>query len=140
MAGNGSDDRERQWRLRVRRAFEVPDIVSDGTATRIIAAKAVEAVGAPEFTQQANDIARLLPELGAAGQLDGLIWQLDGDPPPQFRFAGWVSGLQSDNKVLMQILDTLRDYVVTLPYGDDTGRYFGPAIAAEPLSRRRRTA
>jgi hypothetical protein len=129
MAGNGSDDLERQWRLRLRRAFEVPDIVSDDTATRIIVAKAVMAVGTPEVTQQANEVARLLPELGAAGQLDGLIWTFDGDPTPQSRFPGWVPGLQPEDKVLKQILDRLRDYIATLPYGDDTGRHHGPAVA-----------
>ena len=106
------------WQLRLRRAFEIPDIVEDARARQEIASRAAQAVGAPEVTEQALDIVVKIPELGAAGDLDGLLVPTEGESPPQARIAAQVAGLNSGDKVLVHILGTLREHLRALPYGD----------------------
>jgi hypothetical protein len=132
-----------RWRLRLRRAFNIPDIVSDEAANRVIANKAAQQVDVVLDRQTypaAVAAVKLVIDCGADAQLDEMFFDQpegealrDADDPKDILsrieaameqqvgrdavFPGWW-------RLIENLLDRVQAHVKEHPYEDALGRYF----------------
>lgn len=136
------DDKGNRWWLRIRRAFGVPDLMSNDNARTLIEGQLVAEARLPQ--PNGRDLVAVLLDaarrMGAAGELDDLLVPeevgryLELDLAPHDRlFAGAdLSDLalvdpddrESATVAARLIVERVADHVRRQPFEDNAGRYF----------------
>ena len=133
-----------RWLLRLRRAFEIPDIITDDTARAVIAWRSADAAGFTLYRWPRDlvlSVIQVLVEAGADGDLDTLFLddktlealRTESGPPDArqrisellFKRAGDAANQEPQIwTIIDHILKELEDHVKRGPCEKSVGRYY----------------